>query len=291
MDPEWLAWFLLSDGFTRYAVQASARARMPKLNREQLFAYRFDLPPIEDQRRVAARLSNRLSAIARAVTATHNRLADAQGLRVACLQRAIGTRHDWKSARLGDIVEIQLGKMLSPASRTGLRPMPYLRNANVQWDRLDLSEVHEMDFNLREEQKFLLRRGDVLVCEGGEPGRAAVWTGGIDPCLYQKALHRLRPKFDSVDPQYLVYRLWLGASRGEFAGDHAKTTIAHLPAIRLAQLHVPIPPICEQRRIVVGLRSQLAAIEAIREPIEGELRVLEALHVALIRTEFGSAEA
>ena len=107
---------------------------------------------------------------------------------------SLGVAHDrtlpprWRTARLGDVCEIQLGKMLSPKSKSGLEPFPYLRNLNVQWGRFDLSDIAEMDFDLRERSKFALRKGDLLVCEGGEPGRASVWDGEIEPCYYQKAL-------------------------------------------------------------------------------------------------------
>src|SRR5438552_10972238 len=124
-------------------------------------------------------------------------------------------------ATLEQICDIQLGKMLSPKSRIGLRPRPYLRNANVLWNRLDLSSMLEMDFAEEEKEKFGLRDGDVLVCEGGEPGRAAVWVNQIAPCFYQKALLRLRPHDRVVDPYFMMFRLWLGATTGEFTSDHA----------------------------------------------------------------------
>jgi type I restriction enzyme S subunit len=200
-----------------------------------------------------------------------------------------------RSVRLGDIVEIQLGKMLSPASKTGLRPMPYLRNANVQWDRFDLSDVYEMDFDPREERKFLLQRGDVLVCEGGEPGRAAVWTGAIDHCLYQKALHRLRPINGAVDPQFLVYRLWLGAYRGEFLADQTQSTIAHLPAIRLAELKLKLPPLGDQRRIVAKIKDQFGAMQLAKEAAQARLKAATDLWERLVdqlvdtlRNDFGN---
>lgn len=196
-----------------------------------------------------------------------------------------------KNVRLGDVVEIQLGKMLSPESKTGLRPMPYLRNANVQWDRFDLTDIYQMDFDIREEQKFLLKPGDVLVCEGGEPGRAAVWNGEIHPCFYQKALHRLRPINASVDPRYLMYRLWLGAHRGEFLEGQAQTTIAHLPAIRLAELQVKIPPIHEQRRIAAELDHQLAAVASANSIATTRHQNARHLRDALLRSTFEGGEA
>lgn len=170
----------------------------------------------------------------------------------------------WPTVRLRDVVQIQLGKMMSPAAKLGRRPIPYLRNANVQWNRFALDDVADMDFDEVEEAKFRLVPGDVLVCEGGEPGRAALWRGEIERCCYQKAIHRLRPINGRIDPQFLVFRLWYGASRGEFTDDHAKTTIAHLPAVRLAELEIRLPAISEQRRIAARLAGQLATVEAAR---------------------------
>ncbi len=96
---------------------------------------------------------------------------------------------DWIPRRLGDVFEIQLGKMLSPTAKTGVGNAPYLRNANVQWGRFDLTHIATMDFDPRERAKFELRPRDLLVCEGGEPGRCAV--GGVADCSKR---YRLRPK-------------------------------------------------------------------------------------------------
>ena len=164
----------------------------------------------------------------------------------------------WPVASLRDVADLQLGKMLSPAAKLGVRSVPYLRNANVQWNSFDLRDIAEMDFTEAEETKFQLRPGDVLVAEGGEPGRAAVWDGSIERICYQKAVHRIRPHVDRLDPQFLVYRLWAGAKRGEFTSGETKTTIAHLPLVRLERLDVPLPPLDEQRRIAARLRDRLA---------------------------------
>jgi type I restriction enzyme, S subunit len=155
----------------------------------------------------------------------------------------------WRLVRLNDVCEIQLGKMLSPAAKTGTESRPYLRNVNVQWGRIDVGDLAQMDFDDDEQMKFALRPGDLLACEGDEPGRAAVWHGEVSPCFYQKALHRLRPIRDEVDPAFVMYRLWLGATSGEFGDAHAKTTIAHLPAVRLAQLAIAVPPTSSRPRV------------------------------------------
>lgn len=195
----------------------------------------------------------------------------------------------WRVVRLGDVCEIQLGKMLSPAAKRGTRPRPYLRNINVQWGRFDLSDMAEMDFDLDEEEKFALRPGDLLVCEGGEPGRAAVWQGVINPCFYQKALHRLRPVRDAVDPAFVMYRLWLGAISEEFDQSHAKTTIAHLPAVRLAHLSIAVPAMHVQRRTVELLKEAFAAVERARAATHLRLAAAKALPPAYLRSAFDRA--
>jgi len=196
---------------------------------------------------------------------------------------------DWPSATLEQICDIQLGKMLSPKSRIGLRPRPYLRNANVLWNRFDLSSMLEMDFAEEEKEKFGLRDGDVLVCEGGEPGRAAVWVNQIAPCFYQKALLRLRPHDRVVDPYFMMFRLWLGATTGEFTSDHAKTTIAHLPEVRLRALRIGVPSMAVQKQIVRLLTDGMAQADRARAAAEEQISLASCLAQALISEQFESA--
>lgn len=196
----------------------------------------------------------------------------------------------WRWARLGDVCEIQLGKMLSPASKTGTRSRPYLRNANVQWGHFDLADIAGMDFTEAEEAKFALEPGDLLVGEGGEPGRAAVWQGEITPCCYQKALHRLRPVEKRADPHFIMYRLWHGALQGEFVGSHGQTTIAHLPAVRLAELPIALPSLGDQRRIAVLLAEQMAAVERARRAAVEQLAQVEQLPAAFLRQAFSGEQ-
>lgn len=173
---------------------------------------------------------------------------------------------------LGNICEIQLGKMLSPKAHAGGKRGPYLRNQNVHWGRFKLDDIAEMDFDERERCKFSLKPGDLLVCEGGEPGRAAIWEGQIQECFYQKALHRLRPQPDKATADFLLYRLWLGGIRKEFTGSQGQTTIAHLPAERLSAIPVELPDLLTQRRLATRLKSQMAAIEETRRRVQEQAR-------------------
>lgn len=199
-------------------------------------------------------------------------------------QRADG----YPRVELQDVCEIQLGKMLSPKARTGRESRPYLRNLNVQWNRFDLKDIAEMDFDEDEKRKFSLRTGDVLVCEGGEPGRAAIWEGQIANCYYQKALIRLRPKDNRVISPYIVFRMWAGSISGEFFSSHGKTTIAHLPAMRLARLSMPLPPPEVQRRIVAMLDRQMALAERASAFARQQQGLIDDFVGAMLREAFHS---
>jgi type I restriction enzyme, S subunit len=168
----------------------------------------------------------------------------------------------WPVQRLGDVFETQLGKMLSQKAHGGDAPKPYLRNKNVQWGSIDTSDMLKMDFSEREKAKFQLCPGDLLVCEGGVPGRAAIWNGAIEECYYQKALHRLRPRNGSMTNEFMLYWLYFSFDLQNLYGvAGASSTIAHLPETQLKALPIPVPPPAEQRKIAWVLGLVKLAIE------------------------------
>lgn len=173
-----------------------------------------------------------------------------------------GVPSHWKLVRLADLFEAQLGKMVSAKSRAGISPKPYLRNLNVQWGLVDTRDVIEMDFNAREMNKFRLRAGDLVMCEGGVPGRTAIWRDDLAECYYQKAIHRLRPLDGRALPEFFLYWFRYAFDITNFysiAG--ASSTIAHLPAAQLKSLSLPVPPLDEQRQIAAMLSAVQRAIE------------------------------
>lgn len=156
----------------------------------------------------------------------------------------------WDIATIGELFSIQQGKALSAAARTASSRFPFLRTANVLWGNLDLTKVDRMGLSDVERAKLRLARGDLLVCEGGEIGRAAIWDGSIEECYFQNHIHRLRPLREDVSPSFYAYWLQLAFTRlGVYEGAGTKTTIANLSRGRLANLLVPVPPLEEQRRI------------------------------------------
>jgi type I restriction enzyme, S subunit len=150
--------------------------------------------------------------------------------------------------------------MLSAGRETLQHSKPYLRNRDVQWGRIETANLPVMDFKDRDADKYRLLYGDLLVCEGGEVGRAAVWLDQLEECYYQKALHRIRCSAE-LDVNYLRYLLEHYKHRRFFDQFTTGTTIDHLPQEDLRNLPIPLPPIQLQREIVSRLESELSVIE------------------------------
>ena len=167
----------------------------------------------------------------------------------------------WMWRPLGELFKIGAGKTMSATARNGADKTPFLRTSNVFWDEIELSSVDEMSIPKHELPAKLLTPGDLLVCEGGEIGRAAIWNGEVETMSFQNHLHRLRPIVEEVEPRFYVYFLQSAFTQlGLFEGVGNKTTIPNLSRSRLATLEVPLPTLDEQRAIVAALGQVREAV-------------------------------
>ena len=173
----------------------------------------------------------------------------------------------WPLVPLSEVAETALGKMLDKGKSKGHPHVPYLRNVNVQWGRIDTHDLLTMELADDERERFAVKEGDVLVCEGGEIGRCAIWRGRTQYLAYQKALHRIRPG-DNLDARFLRYLLEHHSLNGTLTSLATGSTIAPLPQQQLRRVPVPLPPLDEQHRIVDLLEDHLSRLDA----AEGYLR-------------------
>ncbi len=169
---------------------------------------------------------------------------------------------DWDVSTVGTEFSIQLGKMIDAAKNVGVIK-PYVGNRAVQWGRIDLDAIATVPMSQSDLQRFRLQRGDLLVCEGGEIGRAAIWDDPIPECYYQKAIHRLRARH-GYDTVLMMSLLQLWTSTGRLANYVTQTSIAHLPKDKFELVPLPVPSPEEQHAIAEALSDVdglLAALE------------------------------
>lgn len=178
----------------------------------------------------------------------------------------------WDIPSLGMRYTVELGKMLDDSRITGDHLVSYLRNVDVQWDCINSADLPQMDIGPHERNRFTVRLGDLLVCEGGEIGRAAIVDRNVEGLGYQKALHRLRPKQATEYPRFQYYSLLAAAEVGAFVADGNPNTIPHLTAVKLRRHRMPFPPAEEQRVIADFLDRETARLDTLvgkkRELIE-----------------------
>lgn len=185
-----------------------------------------------------------------------------------------GVPEHWDVPPLYSRYDAVLGKMLDEKRVAGEALVPYLRNVDIQWDRVNTNDLPEMDIATSDYERFTVREGDLLVCEGGEVGRCAIWQGQLSPCGFQKAIHRLRAQSARDVPRFLFYVLRCAASYGAFVAGSNPNTIPHLTGEKLRRHRFPMPPFEEQRAIARFLDEETRKIDDL---IEAKRRLLDLL--------------
>ena len=296
---KFLLYAILSENVSRQIDSLVIGSNYPAINSSAVRSLKIPTPPKPEQTKIA----EILSTVDRAIEQTEALIAKQQRLKTGLMQDLLTRGIDehgklrseqthpfkdsplgripveWEVKPIGQVFEIQLGKMLSQKAAEGISPFPYLGNKNVQWDRVEATGLQMMDFNGRERSKFELRPGDILVCEGGEVGRTCLWRGEVGNCYYQKAIHRLRPVNNEYLPELFPRFMRWGISRGILADFTSQTSIAHLTQEKLATVPIIVPPICDQILIVQSLDS----LDAKLVNLDATLHKFRALKTALMQ--------
>ena len=172
----------------------------------------------------------------------------------------------WDKKYLADVADFCLGKMLDQKKNRG-DFLPYLANLNVQWGEFDLTDLRQMKFESHEIERYGLKYGDIVMCEGGEPGRCAIWQDQMPGMMIQKALHRIRPHA-CLDHRFLFYFFLLKGRMGGFSPLFTGSTIKHLPRQNLAKVEIDVPPLEIQNKIADILSKYDETIANNRRRIE-----------------------
>jgi type I restriction enzyme, S subunit len=254
------------------------------------------LPPLPEQHRIVAKLDSLFTRSRRAREALERVPGLCDRYKQAVLAAAFrgdltadwrGKRKDitkWEIVKLGEVSTSRLGKMLDKSKNKGV-PIPYLRNINVRWFEFDLTDIQEIKVTKDEIQTFSICRGDVLVCEGGEPGRCAIWQGSDHSYVYQKALHRIRVSKE-LTPEWLCYSLRDSADSSRLSELFTGTTIKHLTGVSLKQFKISLPSIAEQKEIIRRVEKLFKAIDSIAQDYQKARQLLDRLDQATLAKAF-----
>ena len=178
---------------------------------------------------------------------------------------------EWKTVKLGDISDMCLGKMLDKEKNKG-KLEPYLANINVRWGGFYFSNLNQMRFEESEQDRYGLRLGDIIICEGGEPGRCAIWKDEISSMKIQKALHRVRVH-KNYNNEFVYYRFLLAGKNGQLEKHFIGSTIKHLTGIALKQVEFSFPSLEIQQKIAAVLSALDSKIE-LNNKINTELEAM-----------------
>jgi type I restriction enzyme S subunit len=276
--PDFLYYQFLYKGRTGQLAQLFTDATIKHLPREKLALVEVEIPPHPTQRRIVDLLKayddliennrRRIQLLEQAARLlykewfVHLRFPGHEHVKITN-----GVPEGWERKSMPEIAEFRLGKMLDQNKNRG-QPMPYLANINVRWGEFDLGNLREMRFEESEIETFGLRYGDIVMCEGGEPGRCSIWKNQIPGMMIQKAIHRIRP-LGLVDYRVLYYSLFHKARSGSLSMLFTGATIKHLPREKLARVQIDVPPAPLMRLFM----EHVAPMENQIDTLQSEIRL------------------
>ena len=297
-NPRFLTYCLQSNYARKQYEEFVLGTAIPTFTQVALGAMAIPMPPIEEQYRIVAEVEKLLSFVdsldentnelGNAITlakskildlAIHGKLVpqDANDEPASELLKRINPKavascdnphyenipSNWVCTTMGSIFQHNTGKALNKSASVEGKLLSYLTTSNVYWNTFDLSVVKEMQFKESEIEKCTVKKGDLLVCEGGDIGRSAIWDKDYSICI-QNHLHRLRPKGDVVPLLYLYYIMYLKFTNNlEGKGIGLQGFSSGL----LDKLEVPLPPYNEQIRIVDKIQEAFDTLDSIAESL------------------------
>lgn len=281
-DNKYLFHLLGSSTFQNEKDKLCTGATQKAINNSNFEKLEIPLPPLPTQQKIAAILDQASAIMAnnQAIVAKYDALT--QSLFWEMFGDIVNNSKNFPLQLLNEFGYSRLGKMLDGKKITGNNLKPYLRNSNVQWFRFELDDLLQMDFDEKDKVEFSLKYGDILMCEGGEIGRCAIWKNEIEDCYFQKAIHRIRLNRKYLLPEYFIYMFKNLANNGGLDKFKSAATISHLTGEKLKKMRIPIPPIELQNEFA----NRIQLIEAQKQQAQLELAKSEALFNSLLQRAF-----
>lgn len=300
LSPAYARLLLVSPDFTRFADEASARSRMPKLNREQLFAYEFPLPPLDDQQRIALALKERLAVVEEARRAAQAQTDEMDALRAAIYRESFRgvvpvavppegmaeAPQGWRWAKLGDLARLESG-------HTPSRSRPDWWGGDISW--VSLTEIRALDGTWVESTQIKTNEAGIANSSARILPRGTVCfsrTASVGFVTLMARPMATSQDFanwvcgDELDPEFLMYAL-IG-SRRELRALATGATHKTIYMPMLGSFHLCLPDRATQGAIVQALKAQLAAAEEARQAVQAQLDEIKRLPGRLLVQAFDS---
>ena len=267
----YLPFVLNTEEFWNYAEKYSDGTMSKRLSPKTLLQYEFDIPDdVTEKNRLLWQAYMTKESYKAMITAT-DEMVKSQFIEM------FGEASNWDQKPWAEVFDTQLGKMLDQKKQKAEEQrLRYLANINVQWGCFELNNLNVMTFSEKDVKRFALRKGDLIICEGGVAGRCAVWQIENSEIKYQKALHRARPKI-SIDTEFVRYYLQFYKESGKLANYITKGTIEHLTGEKLATIPVILPPFELQEMFVSISRQADKSKFELKQAIEKIDKVMRAL--------------
>lgn len=289
MDPEFFTWLLLSDDFTKYADEESRRARMPKLNRDQLFGWHAPLPPLAEQKRIAGILKEQLAAVERTRSAAEAQLEAAKALPAAYLRSRFDTpeAETWDCRRIGDFA-----KTCSGATPSRSHPeyfdgdIPWVKTAELRDGEIFDTEEHVSKAAVAKTSLRLLPPNTLLIAMYGQ-GQTRGRTGRLMcEATTNQACFAILPNDSEFDTAYL--QCWFRHNYHDLRSltESRGGNQPNLNGIFLRKLEIPFAPFDTQRKIAAGVAEYDRRAATLVDVLKQQLKDIEAMPVALLRAAF-----
>ena len=244
--PEYLPVFMQSDPFMDRAKTISVGSLSPTINWKTLEKEEFVLPPLDEQRRLARAMA-KIVDVDDTLAQLNTRIDEL----LVSVYTTIFDGNECQRFQLKEFADVRMGRQRAPRHESGSHVVPYLRAANIRDGKLDLTSVHEMNFNPSEQKIFRLRSGDILISEGcgsrARIGDNAVWNGEITgPVCFQNTVIRVRAR-ERISPELLKHWARYAFRSGLFQRTARGTSILHIGHERCEQLPINLPKTAEDR--------------------------------------------
>lgn len=291
--PGFLCQFIRSPQFREQIQSLQSGSAQPQLPIRDLKRIRLPFPPLPEQKRIVAILTDRISTIDKARAATEVQLKAAKALPAAYLRQVFDSpeARKWKRSKLGDIALISGGLQKTPNRSPSSFHRSYLTVRNVQRGWLDLSAVERFEITLGELERCRLKRGDLLIVEGNGSvdhiGRNAIYQGEPEDCIHQNHLIRVRLDQTRNDPNFLSFYLNSDFGKKQMLEKAMSTTGLHtLSVSKIQQMEAPIVSLEEQRRITSDIKEMLSTVTKLEQSLQSQLDTINKLPAALLRQAF-----